>query len=221
MEYLVVMTTRVPAGVSEPEVADMRSREAAHTSVLAREGHVLRLWRPSLEPGEWRTIGLFAAAGLADLERTLASMPLRIWRTDDVTPLGSYPNDPGPGRTAVDPTRTEFLMTFVVTVPAGASPAKVNTMLAQEAERARELADEGGLIRLWTLPGEGRYLGLWQALDPGAMQGILQSLPMADWLDTDTVPLTPHPNDPVRGQAEGTRPNDVATEHRPMGSRAR
>jgi muconolactone delta-isomerase len=124
MDYLVVMTTRVPDGVSEQEVADVRSREAAHTHVLALEGHLLRLWRPPLEPGQWRTIGLFAAADPADLERTLAPMPLRIWRTDDITPLGAHPNDPGPGRTAVDPTRAEFLTTLVVTVPAGADPAR-------------------------------------------------------------------------------------------------
>nr|WP_231999240.1 muconolactone Delta-isomerase family protein [Mycobacterium sp. 1081908.1] len=36
-------------------------------------------------PGEWRTLGLFAAADAGELERVLASMPLRIWRTDEVT----------------------------------------------------------------------------------------------------------------------------------------
>jgi muconolactone delta-isomerase len=76
-------------------------------------------------------------------------------------------------------------------------------MLTQEAERARELADLGRLIRLWTLPGAGRNLGLWQATDRGAMQGVLQSLPLADWLTTETVPLTAHPNDPVTGEAGG------------------
>jgi muconolactone delta-isomerase len=28
------------------------------------------------------------------LEEVLASMPLRIWRTDEVTPLSPHPNDP-------------------------------------------------------------------------------------------------------------------------------
>src|SRR4051794_23445583 len=73
MESLVTMTTRVPDGVSEGEVAEVRTREAARTQVLALDGRVLRLWRPPLEPGEWRTLGLFAADGPADLERTLAS----------------------------------------------------------------------------------------------------------------------------------------------------
>jgi muconolactone D-isomerase len=32
--------------------------------------------------GEWRTLGLFAAAGDSELETVLASMPLPVWRTE-------------------------------------------------------------------------------------------------------------------------------------------
>jgi muconolactone D-isomerase len=39
-------------------------------------------------------LGLFAAADGDRLEEVLASMPLRVWRTDEVTPLSSHPNDP-------------------------------------------------------------------------------------------------------------------------------
>jgi muconolactone D-isomerase len=72
----------------------MRAREAAHSRELAVQGHLLRLWRPPLQPGEWRTLGLFSAADDAELEQVLSSMPLRVWRTDDVTPLHPHPNDP-------------------------------------------------------------------------------------------------------------------------------
>jgi muconolactone delta-isomerase len=94
MEYLVTMTTHVPAGTPERAVQDIREREAAHSRDLGVQGHLLRLWRPPLGPGEWRSIGLFAAADDAELERVLASMPLRIWRTDEVVPLSPHPNDP-------------------------------------------------------------------------------------------------------------------------------
>jgi muconolactone D-isomerase len=94
MEYLVTMTTHVPAETPEQAVEDIRTREAAHSRELAEQGHLLRLWRPPLRPGEWRTLGLFAAADDDQLEQVLSSMPLRVWRTDEVTPLSPHPNDP-------------------------------------------------------------------------------------------------------------------------------
>jgi muconolactone D-isomerase len=94
MEYLVTMTTDVPDGTSPDTVDEMRSREAARARELAAQGHLLRLWRPPLQPGEWRTLGLFAAADADELEQVLASMPLRVWRTDEVTPLSPHPSDP-------------------------------------------------------------------------------------------------------------------------------
>ena len=94
MEYLVTMTTHVPEETSDAAVQDIRGREAAHSRELAARGHLLRLWRPPLQPGEWRTLGLFAADDGTQLENVLASMPLRVWRTDEVTPLSPHPNDP-------------------------------------------------------------------------------------------------------------------------------
>jgi muconolactone D-isomerase len=73
MEYLVIMTTHVPDGTPEQAVQDIRTREAAHSRELAAQGHLLRLWRPPLQPGEWRTLGLFAAADGDRLEEVLAS----------------------------------------------------------------------------------------------------------------------------------------------------
>jgi muconolactone delta-isomerase len=197
MEYLVTMTTRVPDGTSGQEIDDVRAREGAHTRDLAREGRVVRLWRPPLNPGEWRTLGLFTAADPEDLEQVLASMPLRVWRTDEVTPLASHPNDPGVGVVAVDPARPEFLTTFTVTRPAGAGSAAVEQLEQQEAQRTAQLTADGHLIRLWRLPGDNRNLGHWQADDLPQLNGLLASLPMAAWLGIETLALDPHPSDPV------------------------
>ena len=101
MEYLVTMTTHVPPGTPDAAVDDIRSREAARSRELAAQGHLLRLWRPPLQPGEWRTLGLFAADDDRQLEDVLASMPLRVWRSDAVTPLAPHPNDPKPAPPAV------------------------------------------------------------------------------------------------------------------------
>lgn len=95
MEFLVEMSTTVPAGTSEETVADTRRREAAHTKELAAQGHILRLWKPPEAPGEWRTFGLFSAADENELQRVLESMPLHVWMTVTVTPFTPHPSDPG------------------------------------------------------------------------------------------------------------------------------
>ena len=94
MEYLVTMTSHVPGGTTEEAVADARARETAHARELIAQGHILRLWRPPLAPAEWRTLGLFAAVDRGDLEQILSSMPLQVWRFDEVTELSHHPNDP-------------------------------------------------------------------------------------------------------------------------------
>src|SRR5580693_2612587 len=100
MEYLVDMVTTVPAGTAGAEIDAIRISEAARSRELAAQGHLLRLWRPPLAPGEWRTWGLFQAADAAGLESVLASMPLRVWRHDTVTPLTAHPSDPAASKQA-------------------------------------------------------------------------------------------------------------------------
>lgn len=94
MEFLVDMVTTVPDGTTDAEVDAIRAREAARSQQLAAQGHLLRLWRPPVSAGEWRTWGLFQAADATELEGVLSSMPLRIWRHDTVTPLTAHPSDP-------------------------------------------------------------------------------------------------------------------------------
>ena len=210
MEYLVTMTTHVPDGTPDKTVDDVRAREGVHTRELAAQGHVLRLWRPPLAPGEWRTLGLFAAADAADLERVLASMPLRIWRRDEVKELTSHPNDPAPMPSSTrlrEGVEAEFLVTFTPAVPEGTPARDVEEAKAREAERASELGKQGHLTRLWALPAEhgvSSALGLWRAGDAGEMQAILESLPQYPYLTTRTTPLSPHPSDPaVPGSRQG------------------
>jgi muconolactone delta-isomerase len=197
MEYLVTMTTLVPDGTTDDAVAQVRAREATRAAELAAQGHLLRLWRPPLQPGEWRSIGLFAAADEVSLEDLLASMPLRIWRSDQVVALGSHANDP---RRAGRRDATEFLTTFTVTSPADADVSQVEDIKAREAERTRELAEQGHLLRLWMLPptpGHWRALGLWKAADEAQLASILASLPMDKWMTTESTRLAEHPNDPA------------------------
>ena len=199
MEYFLEMTTHVPVGTPQEAVDDIRARESVRARQLAAEGHLLRLWRPPLAPGEWRTLGLFRADGDRELETLLASMPLRVWRTDEVTPLFAHPNDPASARGRQP---VEFLTTLTITVPDGIAVQTVDDMKAQEAIRAGELADEGRLVRLWTppnQPGQWRTLGVWSARDEAELKATLESLPLHVWMTVETIPLTIHPNDPERG----------------------
>ena len=187
------MTTHVPAGTSDAAVEEVRTREAAHSRELAAQGHLLRLWRPPLEPGEWRTLGLFAADDRTALETVLLSMPLRVWRTDEAVPLSPHPNDQGRQAPESEPLTegSEFLTTFTISIPARTPRAVVDEVDAREADVARDLADQGRLLRLWGLPGEHRTLGLWRAgnaEEMGAIVGIAPPPPLGTGRDRGARP---------------------------------
>jgi muconolactone delta-isomerase len=195
MEFLVSMTTHVPPGTTDQQVDAMRAREAAHSAELATQGQLLRLWRPPLAPGEWRSYGLFSAENEEALDAVLTSMPLRVWRTDTVTPLGRHPNDPA----TTQGRPPEYFTWFTSAIPAGTPQDALEEKTAGEAVRTRELAAEGRLLRLWMLPAEGAMwhaLGLWSVDDPSEVQSMLESLPMYGWMTIETTPLTRHPSDP-------------------------
>ena len=197
MEFLVTMTTHVPAGTTEETVAEVRRREAAHSRDLAERGSLRRLWRPPLQPGEWRTLGLFAADDPDELETVLASMPLRIWRTDEVMPLSPHPNDPALSGVGAG---HEFLIAMTIAVPDGTPSSAVDDTMNREAQRARELASQGHLRRLWARAAEEpvrRTVGLWSARGPGEIDSILESLPLSAWMTATTTELSPHPSDPA------------------------
>ena len=145
-------------------------------------------------PANGAPSALFAAADGAELEQVLASMPLRVWRTDEVTPLSPHPNDPA---LPPKPGAAEFLTTFTITIPPDTPGQAVTDAEGREAQRAKELAGQGHLLRLWGLPEPGRALGLWQAGDLAGMQAIVASLPLDPWMTTSITPLAPHPSDPA------------------------
>ena len=94
MEFLTTLTITVPEGTPGRTVDDTKAREAERAHELAEDGHLLRLWTPPAEPGEWRTLGLWQAQDAAEMQAILASLPLYVWMTVETTPLGQHPNDP-------------------------------------------------------------------------------------------------------------------------------
>lgn len=94
MEFLTDLVTKVPEGTSPSKVDELRAAEALRAAELAKKGHLVRLWRPPLGPGEWRSIGLFRADNETELREILESLPLHIWMNVTITPLTPHPNDP-------------------------------------------------------------------------------------------------------------------------------
>ncbi len=94
----------------------------------------------------------------------------------------------------------EFLVDFEIKIPDGTPESKVRDRENAEAAAAARLVDEGHLVRLWKLPVEGgdaKTLGLYRADSKAQLDGLLDALPLSDWMHVTVTPLEPHPNDPA------------------------
>ncbi|WP_042395109.1 muconolactone Delta-isomerase family protein [Streptacidiphilus carbonis] len=96
----------------------------------------------------------------------------------------------------------EFLVEITTTVPEGTSQDEVDRRRAAEAVRARELAADGHLARLWRPVGELRSLGIWLAADETELhEKVLGTLPLRPWMTLVVTALESHPNDPGRSKS--------------------
>ena len=94
----------------------------------------------------------------------------------------------------------EFLVEFEINVPDGAPESEVRDRESAEASAATKLADQGHLVRIWRVPvasGRGRTLGLYRAASRNQLDGLLEALPLREWMDVTVTTLEPHPNDPA------------------------
>lgn len=114
MEFLTEVELTVPTGMIATELEILKRAEGERAAELAREGHLLRIWRPT-KPG-WHNIGLWRAASQADLELLLESLPLYPFMTTvRIQPLNPHPSDPSVMDQAsrmdrASPVRNEFAM---------------------------------------------------------------------------------------------------------------
>ena len=103
MDFLVEFEINVPEGTPEAEVTARQDAESAAAAKLVDQGHLVRLWKRSVAPGESRPIGLYRAESEGELDGLLRALPLYEWMRVAVTPLEPHPNDPAaqqrlPGR---------------------------------------------------------------------------------------------------------------------------
>jgi muconolactone delta-isomerase len=101
MEFLVEFEVRVPAGTPQSEVSAREEAESAAAAKLARDGHLVRLWRRRVGDGA-TAVGLYRADSEAQLEALLSDLPLADWLRVTVTPLDPHPNDPPGGSSAAN-----------------------------------------------------------------------------------------------------------------------
>ena len=94
MEFLVEFDVNVPDGAPCSEVEERQSGEAAAAAKLAEGGHLLRIWKPPVAPGESKALGLYRADSQTQLDGLLGALPLADWMRVTVTPLEPHPNDP-------------------------------------------------------------------------------------------------------------------------------
>jgi muconolactone delta-isomerase len=103
MDFLVEFEINVPEGTPETEVKAREDAESAAAAKLVEQGHLVRLWKRRVAPGERRPIGLYRAESEHELDGLLRALPLYDWMRVTLTSLEPHPNDPAahqrlPGR---------------------------------------------------------------------------------------------------------------------------
>lgn len=93
----------------------------------------------------------------------------------------------------------DFLVKIDVGLPPDTEPARHDALVAAEGARARELAEEGVIYRLWRVPGRWSNVGIWRAADATRLHEAISSLPLYPWLKVDVTALARHPSDPGDG----------------------
>ena len=94
MQFLVEFAVEVPAGTPDEQVEQHQRAESAAAAKLAKDRHLVRLWRRPLVGNGSTAIGLYRAFSQAQLHDLLAALPLADWLHVTITPLEAHPNDP-------------------------------------------------------------------------------------------------------------------------------
>lgn len=94
MEFLVEFEINIPDGTAESSLRERENAEALAAARLTHDGHLLRLWKLPLAPGETRVAGLYRADSKLQLDGLLGALPLYEWMHVTITALEPHPNDP-------------------------------------------------------------------------------------------------------------------------------
>ena len=84
----------VPDGTPESEVTSRENAEASAAAKLVDEGHLIRVWKRLVAPGDTKILGLYRADSESQLDGLLGALPLYPWMHVTVIPLEPHPHDP-------------------------------------------------------------------------------------------------------------------------------
>ena len=90
----------------------------------------------------------------------------------------------------------QFLVSIEFTGPE-LSSEELEALREAEADRARQLAELGVLVKLWRTPDRWANWGVWSAPDTITLFEYIDSLPLRRYATVTTYPLAPHPSDPA------------------------
>ncbi len=97
----------------------------------------------------------------------------------------------------------EFLVEFELEIPEEVKKSGLAPREEDLAAAAESLAEQGRLIRLWSVPSgleDDKVLGLYRAKDLNELDDILDNLPFHECVNVVITRLEHHPNDPYRGE---------------------
>lgn len=94
MEFLVNITLRWSENMDPDLKERIIKEERAHAGELAKQGHLVRMWRV---PGRFQNWGLWRARNATELHEVISSLPAFPWMINvDVHPLAKHAVDPTP-----------------------------------------------------------------------------------------------------------------------------
>ena len=86
-----------------------------------------------------------------------------------------------------------FMLRIDVTLPPEMPQPEKDKLRAAENARAKELIENGTLVRIWRVVGRIANFSLWQAPSLEALHEAVMSLPMFPYQKIDVTPLVNHP----------------------------
>ncbi len=86
-----------------------------------------------------------------------------------------------------------FHVGITVRIPHGKDPENIKQLGELEHARAAELQRQGKWVHLWRVAGQCANISIFRVDSPAELHGILESLPLHPYMETQVTALCRHP----------------------------